>query len=1330
MTSMQHALGEPAVTLPCRSESDLCAAPAIDPCEDGSIDEFARACRQPMAQASFPPFPPFPPYSPFAPFAPYPPFAPCPGAPGAPCEPVCEWPCETTLYDDDSDEPRQPPHAPDWGPPDGNGWQRWSAPFTLPLTRENWPPRYQGAPDPATTPADAILSTDLAEAGRRLSGLSLKAELDAAGQSSLLSELHDELTRLVEVYPAQVIASVGLNMATAANNAPTLGLSLMQKLLVLAVDPYLARVLGVYFVDTTAAPDADYDYCVAGFWDGMAEPARVLTPGLASAAALARGAAQSNGATIAVDDSSPASTLWRWTRDDASGQFAPRLDPGAPQALAAPVSDALAKLAPAQQPAAVLIVLSTGGVPFVATPAPAVSIALGDAYVRVDVQVSGLGRVQALSGNTVVATAVFASPAFTWITLNASALTAPIERIVVTGVPIIGLPTIVVSVGEIALRRLADASIGTRYAMLHAPQSIVPTAAPGDPVSVFRHRDADVDAASLRLVPRTLIDVQWPAPDASATLTAGDPVTDPAAMPPPSSPVGFVIERDDSGGSSAPQRLAKRVLAASAITPADSPLKSARRYRCADASLPDPATGWRHRVAGFDLFGVLGGFSQWTAPLGVERIAAAPTTLVLRGFDNRASAGGAASPAPPADALQWSGGTLSASISWSGGTFAMYPDLRSARLTIESVDDEAGGSAHTLVEHDFEVPPPVVASARVVSADVIDALNGKIEVVTEPPFPASGPDTPSALLVLEFADGARERHVVRPQARNAGGGASVSMIVNAGSYSRVGATPADCIGQTAYLIQGCAIPVTLPVPLDIPLAQTSGHGRFAVTGSTQAPFAPDETIVDPNGTAAPRAQPASVAVNFSAPQRLVPPAPPTPTHAIHHEYFDRADFTGRTSRALPFDTPARPGVDGYVLHRAPLQSLALADMKRRLALGNAADANPVVVAGGAPRADLQAWIGALGTWLDSYNKGNPSRAPTSWTLANVLADASARRAFGEHFYGGLLDDELRELANLPDNATGFARVNPKPMAPGPAVSAEVDGKGFGSTVFTLAAVNKAGSESARTGAIGPYYTRPTTPPRAPVLYRVQPAISSVVVAWALDESPDVAGYLVYRADSVEALADLRWFGPDKSAPQTTGLATIVSDPAAAVPISFSAGSIDTRLIALVPHPQLCARDYEGSDMGEVPLPDGTVPDAIDAVHRATGYDATRPPLDQPQAFNYWTPPAAGGIAQFTTASGRARVTGLRIGLAQRVPVVVVATFGGTPRALGALAVRRAAFVDGIGADAKPLDAHALDGYTAPNPAADNVYCVVALDVWGQRSPPSKAFVARPLIPPA
>ena len=57
---------------------------------------------------------------------------------------------------------------PGWGPTNDTGWQCWGVPFTLPVTVAQWPARYFGAPDPATTAAPVVEQKDIQEARRRL----------------------------------------------------------------------------------------------------------------------------------------------------------------------------------------------------------------------------------------------------------------------------------------------------------------------------------------------------------------------------------------------------------------------------------------------------------------------------------------------------------------------------------------------------------------------------------------------------------------------------------------------------------------------------------------------------------------------------------------------------------------------------------------------------------------------------------------------------------------------------------------------------------------------------------------------------------------------------------------------------------------------------------------------------------------------------------------------------------------------------------------------------------------------------------------------------------
>jgi hypothetical protein len=120
-------------------------------------------------------------------------------------------------------------------------------------------------------------------------------------------------------------------------------------------------------------------------------------------------------------------------------------------------------------------------------------------------------------------------------------------------------------------------------------------------------------------------------------------------------------------------------------------------------------------------------------------------------------------------------------------------------------------------------------------------------------------------------------------------------------------------------------------------------------------------------------------------------------------------------------------------------------------------------------------------------------------------------------------------------------------------------------------------------------------------------------------------------------------------------------------------------------------------------------------------DAKVDPLAQ-KAFNYWTPPANGGVAQLIIDTlTQSRLTGLRIGLGRRVPVGVVATFAGNVKVFGQVPIRRAAFVDGLTSGGAPVDANAIPGAPPLNLTGPNFYCIVAVDIFGNLSTPAKAF---------
>jgi len=105
---------------------------------------------------------------------------------------------------------------------------------------------------------------------------------------------------------------------------------------------------------------------------------------------------------------------------------------------------------------------------------------------------------------------------------------------------------------------------------------------------------------------------------------------------------------------------------------------------------------WQRHPVTLSLAGATGLFAELKRRVTLARmdkIAAAATTLRLVAFDNSKNGGGHAQ--PDAASTAWVGGTLVVDVQWSGSALEMYPDVKSARLFVEAIDED--GKAPTLL---------------------------------------------------------------------------------------------------------------------------------------------------------------------------------------------------------------------------------------------------------------------------------------------------------------------------------------------------------------------------------------------------------------------------------------------------------------------------------------------------------------------------------------------------------------------------------------------------------------------------------------------------------
>jgi hypothetical protein len=419
---------------------------------------------------------------------------------------------------------------PVWQAPAPDGWSRLSTPFTLPLTAINWPPRWAGAPNPAITPPPIVIAEDIKEAVQRLHGRLLDPSLTPPVQQQHLNELRRVLARLVHNFPGQALYDQPLVPGSLPANVPDIHMNIMQELLLLAVNPYMARVLGLYFVDQMTAPGVTYDYCIVGCWDRTSPARVVVNPGMFPSAPLARGQSKFSGVTVSSQDPSPRSPLWsvRVAFNIMTNAFIP--DPNAPAAANFAVGPAVTGVSGV--PPRVLVAIGP--------PGAVVSIfRLARPMAVVDIELAGSCSVTALSNGVVIATQLFGSPTLATITfIAANPLFAPIDELVIRLSPGPGFAVVIAS-----LTLHVASGPGIHFALLHAPAPMIRLPAPPTPVATFRHREAVLDPSRPALVPQSLVEVTWPAPIAG-------PQPDPSTgfLPSPHQPLGFKAERTDSGG--------------------------------------------------------------------------------------------------------------------------------------------------------------------------------------------------------------------------------------------------------------------------------------------------------------------------------------------------------------------------------------------------------------------------------------------------------------------------------------------------------------------------------------------------------------------------------------------------------------------------------------------------------------------------------------------------------------------------------------------------------------------------------------------------------------
>jgi hypothetical protein len=113
-----------------------------------------------------------------------------------------------------------------------------------------------------------------------------------------------------------------------------------------------------------------------------------------------------------------------------------------------------------------------------------------------------------------------------------------------------------------------------------------------------------------------------------------------------------------------------------------------------------------------------------------------------------------------------------------------------------------------------------------------------------------------------------------------------------------------------------------------------------------------------------------------------------------------------------------------------------------------------------------------------------------------------------------------ELADLDTHREAFQPAHPGTV-PGPAYQDTLDGRGLGRFVYRVVPLDASGNEGDWSLTYPVVQARDVTPPAAPDLISALGAPGTTVLTWRRGNDPDLAGYRVWRATRVTALADVR-----------------------------------------------------------------------------------------------------------------------------------------------------------------------------------------------------------------
>jgi hypothetical protein len=122
------------------------------------------------------------------------------------------------------------------------------------------------------------------------------------------------------------------------------------------------------------------------------------------------------------------------------------------------------------------------------------------------------------------------------------------------------------------------------------------------------------------------------------------------------------------------------------------------------------------------------------------------------------------------------------------------------------------------------------------------------------------------------------------------------------------------------------------------------------------------------------------------------------------------------------------------------------------------------------------------------------------------------------------DAELQEMASLESSQPAFRRLNTATVT-GTSYEDTFDGRGQGVYLYRVRTVDAAGNQSEWSPAFPPVHIYDVTPPATPVVTSITGGEKHVVLRWRANREKDLGEYWIWRDLTPEALADVRRIPP-------------------------------------------------------------------------------------------------------------------------------------------------------------------------------------------------------------